>query len=70
MSVDGGFFFSFRGSFLIEERLTVGHGDLVVVGVDFVEGEEAVTVTAVLDESRLQGRLNARHLGEIDISPE
>ena len=49
-------------------RLTIGHRDLVVVGMDFVEGEEAVPVAAVLDEGRLQRRLNARHLGEIDIA--
>ncbi len=32
----------------------VGDRDLVVVGVDFVEGQEAVTIAAVFDESRLQ----------------
>jgi hypothetical protein len=52
------------------QRFAVGEGDLIVVGVDFVEGEEAVTIAAVLDEGRLQRRLNARHLGEIDIPSE
>ncbi len=70
MRVYGSLLLGLGGGFLIEERLTVGHGDLVVVGMDFVEGEEAVAVAAVLDEGSLQGRLNARHLGEIDISPK
>ena len=36
--------------------------------MDFAERQEAVAVAAVFDERRLQRRLNARHLGEIDIS--
>ena len=54
--------------FLAQQGFAVGDGDLVVVRVDFVEGEEAVAVAAILDEGRLQRRLNARHLGEIDVS--
>ncbi len=50
------------------QLLAVGDRDLVVVGVDFVEGQEAVTITAVFDESRLQRRFDAGHLGEVDIS--
>ncbi len=53
MRVDGSFLLGLGGGFLIEERLTVGHRDLVVVGMDFVEGEEAVAVPAVLNEGRL-----------------
>jgi hypothetical protein len=36
--------------------------------MDFVEGEKSVAVAAVVDESGLKRRLNARHLGEIDIA--
>ena len=36
--------------------------------MDFAERQEAVAVAAVFDERRLQRRLNARHLGEIDIA--
>jgi hypothetical protein len=50
---------------LVDQRLPIGHGDLVVVGVDFVKGEEAVAVAAVFDECGLQRRLNARHLGKV-----
>jgi hypothetical protein len=36
--------------------------------MDFGKGQEAVAVAAILHEGRLQRRLDARHLGEIDIS--
>ncbi len=53
-----------------EEALPVGDRDLVVVGMDFAESEEAVAVAAVFDERRLKARLYPYHLGEIDISLE
>ncbi len=52
------------------QRLAVGLGDLVVVGMDFREREEPVAVAAVVDERRLQRRLDAGHLGEIDVAGE
>ena len=55
---------------LLQQRLPVGDGDLVVVGMDFAEGQEAVAVAAVVDEGRLQRRLDARHLGQIDIAAQ
>ncbi len=36
------------------QPFAVGDGDLVVVGVDFREGQEAVAVAAILHEGRLQ----------------
>ena len=54
----------------VDQRLPVGDRDLIVVGMDFAERQEAVAVAAVFDERRLQRRLNARHLGEIDIAAE
>ena len=56
------------GFLLLDERLTVGHRDLVVVGMDLAEGQEAVTVAAVIDEGGLQRRLDARYLGQIDVA--
>ncbi|EGP07439.1 hypothetical protein CSIRO_3172 [Bradyrhizobiaceae bacterium SG-6C] len=38
----------------LDKGLTVGNRDLVVVGMDFAEGQEAVPVTAILDEGGLQ----------------
>src|SRR5207247_3318073 len=52
----------------LDQRLTVGNRDLVVVGMDFAEGQETVAVAAILDERRLQRRFYARDLGEIDIA--
>ena len=53
---------------LFEQRLPVGDGDLVIVGMDFREGEKAVPVAAVIDKGGLQRRLYARDLGEVDIA--
>jgi hypothetical protein len=59
------------GAFVrLDQRLTVGDRDLIIVGVDFAEGEEAVAVAAIFDEGRLQGRLYARDLGEVDIAAQ
>ena len=52
------------------QRLAVGDGDLVVVGVDFAEGEEAVAIAAIFDERRLQRRFDTGYLGQIDIALE
>ncbi len=56
--------------FLAEQRLTVGLGDLVVVGVDFREGEKSVAVAAVIDEGGLQGRFDPGDLREVDVTGE
>src|SRR5712671_5038186 len=57
------------GAFLlVDQRLPVGDGDLVVVGMDFAEGEEAVAIAAVIHEGGLKRRLDARYLGEIDVT--
>jgi hypothetical protein len=50
--------------FFFEQREAVGGRDLVVVGVDLGEGEEAVAIAAVVDERRLDRkstRLNSSH---------
>ena len=38
----------------LDQRLTVGDRDLVIIGMDFAEGEEAVAVAAIFDKRRLQ----------------
>ena len=60
--------FALLALFLGDQRLPVGDRDLVVVRMDFRERQEAVAVAAVIDEGRLQRRLNARDFGEIDIT--
>ena len=49
--------------FLRDQSLPVGDGDLVVVRMNFRKRQEAVTVAAVIDEGRLQRRLNACDFG-------
>jgi hypothetical protein len=59
------------GAFVgLDQGLTVGNRDLIIIGVDFAEGQEAVAVAAILDEGRLQRRLYARDLGEIDVAAQ
>ena len=53
-----------------QQRLAVGDGDLVVVRVNLVERQESVAIAAEVDERRLQRRLDAGHLGEIDVALE
>ena len=38
--------------------------------MDFGKGKEPLPVPAIFDEGRLQRRLHARHLGEIDVAFE
>jgi hypothetical protein len=54
----------------LDQRLTVGDRDLIVIRVNFAERQEAVAVAAIFDERRLQRRFYARDLGEIDIAAE
>ena len=56
--------------FRAQQRLTIGDRDLVVVGMDFAEGEETVPVSAIFDEGCLKGRFDAGYAGEVDVSFE
>src|SRR5882757_983438 len=59
------------GAFVgLDQGLTVGNRNLVIVGMDFAEGEEAVAVATIFDEGRLQRRLYPRNLGEVDIAAQ
>ena len=46
-----------------KQGVAVGLGDLVIIGVDFAEREEPVPVAAIIDEGRLQRRLDPSDLG-------
>lgn len=54
----------------LDQGLTIGNRDLIVVRMNFAEGEKAMTIAAVFDEGGLQRRLDARDLGEIDIAAQ
>ncbi|WP_283811674.1 hypothetical protein [Bradyrhizobium sp. UNPF46] len=51
----------------LDQRLPVGDRDLVVIGMDFAEGEEAVAVAAIFDEGGLERGFDPCDLGEVDI---
>ena len=59
------------GAFIgLDQRLTVGNRDLVIVGMDFAEGQEAVAIAAIFDEGGLKRRFYAGDLGEIDVAAQ
>ena len=49
--------------FLGQQRIAVCFRDLIIVGMDFAEGQEAVAVSTVIDERRLKRRFDAGNLG-------
>ena len=51
-----------------KQRLPVRDRNLIIVRMDFGEGQKAVAVAAVIDEGRLQRGFNARDFGEVDIA--
>ena len=53
--------------FLGDQRLPIRNGDLVIVRVNFREGEKAVAIAAIVHESSLKRRFNPCHLGQIDV---
>ena len=59
---------SIFGPLLGEQRFAVLDWDPVIVWMDFAEGEETMTVPAILDKSRLKGGLNPGYPGKIDIA--
>ena len=56
--------------FRAQQRLTVGNRNLVVVGMNFTEGEETVTVAAIFDKGCLKRGFDAGYAGEVDVSFE
>ena len=67
-----GFFLGFAMGALVgfDQRLAIGDRDLIIIRVDFAEGQKAVTVAAIFDEGGLQRRLYAGDLGEIDVAAQ
>ncbi len=64
------FFFGLAMGALVslDQGLTIGDRNLIIVRVNFAEGEKAMTVAAVLDEGGLERWFYARDLGEVDIA--
>src|SRR5436309_1678482 len=61
-------FFIVAAGFFLEQGLPVSDGDLIIIRMDFREGEKTVPVAAVIDEGGLQRRLDPRDLGEINVA--
>ena len=57
-----------RALLFVDQRLPIGDWNLVIIGMDFAERQEAVAIAAVIDERGLQRRLDARHLRQIDVA--
>jgi hypothetical protein len=57
-----------RFGFRPQQRLTIRYRNLVIVGMDFAKGQEAVAIASIFDEGGLQRWLDPRYAGEIDIS--
>src|SRR5260370_37032253 len=55
---------------LIDQRLPVGDGNLVVIRVDFAERQKAMAVPALVYEGRPGRRVGPRHLCKVDIGPQ
>nr|WP_315774638.1 MULTISPECIES: hypothetical protein [unclassified Bradyrhizobium] len=64
------FGFAVRALLGLDQSLPVGDRDLIIVRMDFAEGQEAVAVAAILDEGGLQRGLNAGNLGQVDVAAE
>jgi len=59
------------GAFVgLDQRLPVGDRNLVVVRMNFAEGEKTVAIAAIFDEGRLERRFYPRDLGEVDIAAQ
>lgn len=54
----------------LDQGLTIGNRDLIVIGMNFAEGQKAMAIAAVFDEGGLQRRLDARDFGEIDVAAQ
>ncbi len=66
-SAQGGFFLG-MGGFFRQQGLAVLLGDLVIVGVDFAEGQETVAIATEIDERRLERRLHAGDFRQVDVA--
>src|SRR4051794_39535491 len=49
--------------FLAQQGFAIGLRDLIIIGMDFAEGQEAVAIAAIVDERRLQRRFDPGNLG-------
>ena len=53
---------------LFQQFLAITYRNLIIIGVNFVKGEEAVSIAAIFHKGRLQRRLNAGDFGKINVT--
>ncbi len=53
-----------------QQRLAVGLGDLVIIGMDFRECQKPVAIAAIFDEGGLERRLDPGHFRKVDVAGE
>ena len=51
-----------------QQRFTIGGRNLIIIGMNFAESQETVTIPAIFDEGRLKGGFYARDFCEINIA--
>mmetsp|Transcript_18163 Transcript_18163/g.28373 ORF Transcript_18163/g.28373 Transcript_18163/m.28373 type:complete len:697 (-) Transcript_18163:5201-7291(-) len=56
------------GAFFGHQGLAVGHGDLIVIRMNFREREEAMAIAAIVHKGRLKRRFNPCYFCEIDVA--
>ena len=56
--------------FRFDQGFAVSNRNLIVVGMNFVERQETVSVAAVVDERRLKRRFDSGDFGEVDVPLE
>ncbi len=56
------------GAFFFQKRVPVGLRDLVVIRMNLGKGQEPMTISAIVNESRLQRRFDPGYFCEIDIA--
>ena len=59
--------FALGQGFFLEKRLSIGDRNLIIVRMDFGEGEKAVAIAAVVDEGGLERWLYPGNFGEVDV---
>ena len=55
-------------SLLLKKGVAVGLRDLIIVRMDFGEGQKAMAVAAIVHEGGLKRRLHTRDFGQIDVA--
>ena len=58
------------GALFFQQRFTVGDRDLIIIRVDFREGQEPVAVSAIVNKCRLKRRFDPCYFCQINVASE